>query len=390
MKRYLYMFFMVVVGVAVVLTVLQWYKETAPVAQSPEWNDKMAITVTDVKRRTLADVRIFTGNLKANSSFDLATKVPGRLETLTVTTGNPIEPGQLVAKIDDIEYIQQLAQAKANLEVGRSQVAAAKITLDQSEREFQRYNSMYDNKVCSKAQFEQAEAARNSAQAMLEMRDADVKRLAAILDNAETRLSDTTITADWTGGVRYVGKRFVDPGALLTVNAPIITVIDISALKAEINVIESDYPKLKLGDEAVITTDAYPGEKFVGKIYTIAQNLDAAARQAPVTVKIPNANGKLKPGMFVRVTIEFARHENVPTLPRETIVKRNGKMGVFTYHQPEGLVRFVPVKPGLTEGNDVEIVSPEISLPVANIGVHQLTNGTPVIDPAELAKKSDL
>ncbi|MEA4863253.1 MAG: efflux RND transporter periplasmic adaptor subunit [Victivallaceae bacterium] len=387
MKRYLYMFLMIVVGVTVVLVVLQWRKETAVVEQPPGWMDKMAIAVTDIKKRDLADARIFTGNLKANSSFDLATKVPGRLETLTVTTGNPVEPGQLVAKIDDVEYIQQLAQAKANLEVGKSQVAAAKITLEQSEREFKRYKSMYDNKVCSEAQFEQAESARNSAQAMLEMREADVKRLAAILENAETRLADTTITANWTGGVRYVGKRFVDPGALLTVNAPIITVIDISALKAEINVIESDYPKLKLGDEAIITTDAYPGEKFIGKVYTIAQNLDAATRQAPVTVKIPNTDGKLKPGMFVRVTIELAHRKNVPTVPRESIVKRRGKIGVFLYQHKDGNVRFMPVNTGLVDGNDVEVDLKDISLPVVTIGVHQLNDGASVIDPAELAKK---
>ena len=75
----------------------------------------------------------------------------------------------------------------------------------------------------------------------------------------------THISANWTEGVRYVGKRFVDPGALLTVNSPIITVIDLSALKAEINVIEHDYPKLKLGDQAFITTDAYPARSSSGK-----------------------------------------------------------------------------------------------------------------------------
>ena len=64
-----------------------------------------------------------------------------------------------MAKIDDIEYIQQLAQAKANLEVGKSQTAAAKITVEQAEREYLRYKQMYDNKVCSEAQFEQAASA---------------------------------------------------------------------------------------------------------------------------------------------------------------------------------------------------------------------------------------
>lgn len=386
MKHYIYMFLIVLVGLPITLVALLWLKENKPAEPQPE-REKMAIAVTAVKYRDLSDVRVFTGNLKANSTFDLATKVPGRLETLTVTTGNPINPGQLVAKIDDIEYIQQLAQVKANLEVGKSQTAAAKITVEQAEREYLRYKQMYDNKVCSEAQFEQAASAFNSAQAVLEMHAADVKRLAAILENAETKLDDTTISANWTEGVRYVGKRFVDPGALLTVNSPIITVIDLSALKAEINVIEHDYPKLKLGDQAFITTDAYPGEKFIGKIYTVAQNLDANTRQAQVTVKIPNIDNKLKPGMFVRVTIEFEHRRNVPTLPRETIVKRNNLNGVFVYSKDEGLVHFVEVSTGLSEGNDVEILSPEIKQPVVTIGVHQLTDATPVIDPAELTKK---
>ena len=87
MKHYIYMFLIVLVGLPITLVALLWLKENKPAEPQPE-REKMAIAVTAVKYRDLSDVRVFTGNLKANSTFDLATKVPGRLETLTVTTGN--------------------------------------------------------------------------------------------------------------------------------------------------------------------------------------------------------------------------------------------------------------------------------------------------------------
>lgn len=381
MKRAIYIFLISIVAVLAALVGRKLYTDAKKKAPERE-PERFAIAVAMPERKDIADVRRFTGTLKPASSFALAAKVPGTLKKINVSMGDPVKPGSLIAKIDDLEYIQALAQARANLEMGKAQKVEAQIALDQAKREFDRYKTLHDNNVYSDAQLELAQTTLNSQQAVLDMRKADVARLQALFDNAETKLDDTNINADWHSGQRFVAQRHVDAGALLSANQPVATIIDISELKAEISVIERDYPKLSLGHPATITTDAYPGRIFCGNISNIAQNLNETARQAVVRVLIPNPDSALKPGMFIRMEIELARHEGVTVIPREALVRREGAQGVFVYLKDEGNVRFIPVATGLASGNDIEVTSPEaLSLPVVIIGNHQLSDGSPVIDP---------
>ncbi|MDD4817502.1 MAG: efflux RND transporter periplasmic adaptor subunit [Victivallaceae bacterium] len=381
MKRAVYIFLAVTVAVVAVLVALKLF--SGGETQQKKDAERLAIATVQPERKQLADIRSFTGTLKPDSTFDLAAKVPGKLLTIRGSLGDPLTPGQEIAKIDDVEYIQALQQSKADLETGKAQLLDANISLEQAERDFDRYRKLHDSKVYSDAQYDLAMSTLNSKRAIAAMRAAEVARLQAAADNAATRLDDTDIRAEWADGTRFIARRFVDPGALIAANQPLMTVIDIAALKAEINVIERDYPKLKLQHPAVLTTDAYPEKSFTGYVANISQNLDANTRQAPVQIKIPNAAHELKPGMFVRVNIEFSRHDNALTLPREAFVKRQNREGVFVYLKDEGLVRFVPTTVGLTVGNNVEVVAPDdIKLPVVTLGNHQLFDGALVIDPA--------
>jgi RND family efflux transporter MFP subunit len=126
-----------------------------------------------------------------------------------------------------------------------------------------------------------------------------------------------------------MGERFVDEGSMLAPNTPIVSILDIGTLIAVINVIERDYPKIRLGLPALINTDAFPGQTFSGKVVRIAPLLMEKAREARVEIEIPNERMLLKPGMFVRVQMEFELHENATVIPLAALVKRDGNPGVF-------------------------------------------------------------
>ncbi len=102
-----------------------------------------------------------------------------------------------------------------------------------------------------------ADAREKVALAQVNQREAAVKA-------AEVRLSYSRIVAEWKEGSdeRVVGERFVDEGAMLSANAPIVSILDIGRLIAVIQVIERDYSKVRIGQEAVVSTDAYPGRTF--------------------------------------------------------------------------------------------------------------------------------
>ena len=105
---------------------------------------------------------------------------------------------------------------------------------------------------------------------------------------------------------------------------------------ALIDVIERDYPDVGPGQEAVIDTDAFPGREFAGKVTRVAPLLKETSRQARVEIEMPNPERLLKPGMFVRVRIEFDRHENATVVPLAALARREcvGEVETRSRFQP--------------------------------------------------------
>jgi membrane fusion protein (multidrug efflux system) len=98
-------------------------------------------------------------------------------------------------------------------------------------------------------------------------------------------------------------------------------------------------------------------------------------------VEVPNPDLTLKPGMFVRARVEFARHENATLIPLPALVKRDNKDGVFIADTKNLKARFVPVNTGIINGEIVEIAEPQISGLVITMGNHLLEDGSDITLP---------
>jgi len=343
----------------------------------------VAIEAVMPLRTSIEDRRVFTGTLKPWSQFEIAPKIGGRLEAIRFDVGDRITGGSVIAKIEDIEYKQSVDQAQADLEIAQAQLRQAEIMLDLRRREYDRQIALNEKKATTQALLESAETAFQSQEASHRMQKAEVKRRQAILDAAQLKFSECTISAEWpaTDRPRFVGARHVDQGALLAPNEPIVSVAELDPLRAVIYAIERDYPYLQIDQSATLTTDAYPGVEFKGKVARIAQLMQDTTRQAAVQLEIPNPELKLKPGMFVRVQLEFKSKENAVVVPRNALVKRDGKLGVFALDTRNAKAKFVPVETGITTGERIEIVSPELREPVITLGNHMLTDNVPVLVP---------
>ena len=341
------------------------------------------VELAAVRRATLRDVGEFTGSLVPASRFIVAPRVGGRLEKLPVNLGDPVRRGQLVAVLDDKEYVQQLERAKAELAVAQASVQECQTNRQAALREFERAEALRQKKIASESEYDQAKAQYEVQEARYRVAAAQVDQKRAALKEAEILLSYTKISVTWEGGadVRFIAERYVDEGALLTANAPIVSVIDSSSLTAAVYVIERDYAKMAVGQEATVTTDAYPDRAFTGRIVRIAPQLQETSRQARVEINVPNAGGLLKPGMFARVQLEFAEHKDVAAIPVASLAQREGRRGVFVADVAAKTVRFVPVEPGITGGDLVEVVRPGLDGPVVVMGQHLLEDGSAITIP---------
>ena len=385
-------FFTIVIAIAGI-GFLSWqiYEKTSGSKEgfgSRRGNPAVAVETAPIQKASIKDVGRFTGSLSPQSEFMVAPKIAGRLEKILVDIGDVVTADQLVAVLDDEEYQQQVYQAVAELEVARANLVEVKITSENAKREYERTVALREKKIASESQLDTAESEYKTQQAKLQVANAQVSQKQAALNMAKVRLSYTRIRVppNHASQQRVVGERFVDEGSMLAPNTPIVSILDIGTLIGVINVIERDYPKIKPGLPAVINTDAFPGQTFSGKVIRIAPLLMEKAREARVEIEIPNQRMLLKPGMFVRVQMEFELHENATVIPQAAVVKRDGSQGVFVVDRQEKKARFIPVTLGIVNEARAEILKPELSGEVVTLGQHLLEDGANIILPNEMSK----
>jgi RND family efflux transporter MFP subunit len=341
----------------------------------------VAVVAAPVERVMLQNLGEFSGSLIPNAQFDVSPKLGGNLEKLYVDVGDTVRKGDLIAELEDEEVVQQVEQAKAELEVAQASLEDSQNALLLAEREHERVKALFEKQIASAAELDRVKAEFKTAESQHRVSLAQIKQKEAALKAAKVRLSYTNIRATWNRGeeIRVIGERFVDEGALLRANEPIVSVLDIDTLVAVIQVIEKDYPRVHEGQRAVVTTDLFPEREFEAKVARVSPILKEAARQAEVRVEVPNHERLLKPGMFVRVKIEFSRKEGAPSVPLASIVQRNGVQGVFLIEDDGQRARFVPVHVGLVHEERAEILDPPLSGMVVILGHHLLEDGSPVI-----------
>jgi RND family efflux transporter MFP subunit len=377
-----------VVFVLAVFGFLGWKlfeKSGGPGGDSPRMrsNAPVAVEVAAVTRTTIEDIREFSGTLTPLSRFILAPKIAGRLEKIEVNIGETLAGGQLVAVLEDEELRQQVDQDRAELEVARANLQERLTTLENAKRELERTVTLRQKKIASESELDTAESEYKTQQAKLQVATAQVTQKEAALKMAQVRLSYARILVpeNHASGDRVVGERFVDEGAMLAPNTPIVSILDIGSLIAVIHVIERDYPRIRPGLQAMVSTDAYPGRSFTGRVIRIAPLLKETSREARVEIEIPNEQQLLKPGMFVRVRIRFDRRENAVVVPAAALTKRNGVQGIFVADLQSRTARFLPVTVGIVSGAGIEVTDPALSGAVVTLGHHLLEDGSAILVP---------
>lgn len=343
----------------------------------------VAVEIADVRQQTIQDAGEYTGSLSPRSQFIVTSNVSGRLERLRVNIGDRVKQNQIIANVDDAIFQEQVQRAKADLDVANANLAEAESALLVAQREFERSKILSKTKILSQSKLDAAEAAYNAAVARVNVAKATVVSRESALKTAELNLSYTIIKASWSDGAptRIIAERFVDEGTLLKVNDEVVSVVDIQSITCVIYVIERDYFRVKQGQQAEITTDAFAETVFDGKVARIAPILKETSRQAQIEIDIPNPDERLKPGMFVRVRLQFEQIENATVVPVAALVTRNEQQGVFAVDKQRNTAKFVPVTVGVTNKDIAQIISPPLSGAVVTLGQHLLEDGASITLP---------
>jgi len=343
----------------------------------------VAVSVTPIERGPIALQRTFSGTLVSQGQLTVAAPINGRLTAVLVDLADPVERGQIVARLDDRAQLADVAQAEAALAVSRAAVAQADAALTIATQEAERAARLAAQSATSAVEVERAEATRLAQSAALAAAKADALRTSAALQSARIALQQTRIQATWSDDdpTRFVSARLKMEGENVNANEPVLTVVALDPLDVVFSVTERDYGQLVVDQTAQLYVDGFPEHVFEGRIARISPAFDQDTRQARVEVELPNPEQQLKPGMFGQVQITLDRQEDATIVPVEAIVSREEARGVFLLSANQRQVSWHVVTEGIRQGDRVQVFGESLTGSVVVLGQQLLREGSPVILP---------
>ena len=275
-----------------------------------------------VERGSIVSVVNATGTINPVTLVQVGSQVTGMVESLHADFNSVVKKDQVVARIDPFPYRARRDQAAANLANSKAAVLKARADLSQRKRELDRVQSLIKQQFVSQNEVDVAMTAHEGALAQLAVAEAAVKQAEAVLEAAELDLTYTVIKSPIDG---IVISRLVEVGQRInaSMSIPVIFTIaeDLTKMQVNANVSEADIAGLAKGKDARFTVDAYPGERFQGRIQQV--------RNAPISVQnvvtydvvvgVENKDLRLKPGMTANVSIIVARRDQVLKVPNSAL-----------------------------------------------------------------------
>ncbi len=312
------------------------------------------VKVATVTARTVDQNGNYTATVEPELLNNISSSMPNRIKQILVDEGQYVSAGQRVVVLDDVNtfsYESQVDNARANLH---------NVQLN------------YDRAV---ELYKIGGGTKQNVDAM-EIQLVNAKNALATAERTLRHARENTVLTSPISGV--VTARNYDPGDL-TGNLPILTVARTQPVKVVINVSEGDLPHVRKGMPAVIKFDTYGDEEFSGTVTTIMPTVDAQSRTFGVEVTMPNANNKILPGMFGRVTLNLGKADRV-VVPDKAVIKQTGSGDHYVYvYNQNGTVSFNKVELGQRLGDSYELISGvESGSQVVVSGQSRLANGVKV------------
>jgi RND family efflux transporter MFP subunit len=305
-----------------------------------------------------------SGYVVAQRKAAVASKVTGRIVSLSVEEGNRVKKGEIIARLENEDVLASKKQAEANLNVARYNLEQVKAELDDAMLSFNRMKDLYKQGFVSKANYDAAEARYKKAIAAVEAAEASVKAGTAALKAAEVALEYTLIRAPFDAVVLTknadIGDIVTPIGAAADAKAAVVTIADMGSLQVEVDVSESNIHQVRAGQPCEILLDALPESRFRGVVHMIVPTADRTKATVLVKVRFIDKDKSILPEMSAKVAFlsrEIADDEYKPltALKKETVITRNGRNFVFLVKENRAIE--TPVTVGEELGDMVKVLS---------------------------------
>ncbi|MCO6456342.1 MAG: efflux RND transporter periplasmic adaptor subunit [Pirellulaceae bacterium] len=350
-------------------------------AAKPPSARPQAVELATITRRDLQERVELVGSLEPLADVTIRSRARGYITALPFDVGDRIaadEHGRLptVVELEDSTDRELLRGAEAALRVAQAQLAARQARLSFARNTTQRQAELATTGATSAQELDQAQSELAVAQAEVQLEEARVAQAASEVERNRLAVQQARLQAPFEG---YVAQRLVEVGALANPDDPLLRIVDLARVRTTVSVVEQDYERLRVGQDAEVSVDAFPDEVFRGTVARIAPVLDPDTRTAVVHVEVDNPRLRLKPGMHARVSIVSQVRPRSPAVPASALLEHAEQPSVFVVAGDPPRVELRPVQIGLTDGDYVEVLSGlDAEACVVTLGSNLLQDGQAV------------
>ena len=302
---------------------------------------RQRLQIAPVQEQEVATQTDAPGSIEAmpEKLVKITPPLPGRITRLQRALGDSVKAGDALFTLDSAE-----------LSAAHADDSKAKSALLQARQELQRQTTLFEAEIAARKEYEAAQAAFEQANSDAQ---ASADKLAQYGASAGGSRRDYVLRSPIAGTV--IAMEGAQGGYWNDINAPVMTVADLSTVWLSANVAEKDLAQVAVGQTSRITLDAWPGKAFDGKVAYVGAVLDPETRTVKVRVAIDNRAGTFKPGMFAHAGFSGASRRAI-VVPAAAVLQSGLSTRVMVERGP---LRFEPrtVQLGASHGDQVEIVS---------------------------------
>ncbi|MFZ0282678.1 MAG: efflux RND transporter periplasmic adaptor subunit [Bacteroidales bacterium] len=283
-----------------------------------------------VRVKTLSKTRIartidYTATVLPYEEVNMAPSTPGRIDKIYVEEGDRVSRGDQLFLMD------------------RTQLYQLKLQLASLEKDLSRLDTLL-----------RAGSAKQQAYDQMKTQYDVLKT------NVEFMEQNTLMNAPFTGVItgKYFenGEMYSGTPTTMTGRSAVVTIMQVNPLKVNVSISEQFYPLIKKGMKASVTTDVYDNEVFTGKVFRISPTINSVTRSFIAELELPNRNDLLKPGMFVRVSMDLGEVETF-VVPASTVLMQEGTNVRYVFVESQGVAKHVEVLIGKRFDDMLEIIS---------------------------------
>lgn len=307
-------------------------KESDTLNGSAGGSDRPVIPVRVI---VLSETRIartidYTSTVLPFEEVNVVPSTPGRIEKIYVETGDRVSKGDNLLLMDRTQLFQLQLQM-SNLEKDLSRIDTLLRTGSTTQQAYDQLKTQYD----------------------------------VLKTNVDFMEQNTLLRAPFNGVV--TGKYFEDgemysgTPTTATGRSAVVTVMQVNPLKLKVGISEQYYPLIRTGMRAQISADVYPGETFTGSVFRVAPTITPETRSFIAEIEVPNRNGLLKPGMFVRVSMDLGEVETF-VVPASTVLLQEGTNIRYVFVADGGTAKRVEVLIGKRFDDKLEILSDNLKV----------------------------